>query len=283
MTTKVLVFTALTLMAFAYPVETNPDRFTTVDSIGPYNQCLMENTAFQDGEEIVYKIYYNWNFVWLSAGEVVFKVKEMERQFHLSAHGRTYKSYEWFYRVHDRYDSFVDKETLLPNMAIRDIQEGKYRLYDRVVFDQHNSQALSFRGKTRMEAEKASYPVDPCMHDVLSVIYFARNMDFNNMTPGADFPVKIFMDKEVWPLRVHYKGKEDDTKVKGVGRFKTIKFSPEVISGNIFSEGTEMNVYVTDDQNRIPVLIESPVSVGSIKAVLKSYKGLRYDMKAKVD
>ena len=64
--------------------------------------------------------------------------------------------------------------------------------------------------------------------------------------------------------------------------FKTIKFTPEVIAGQVFDEDTEMNVWVTDDQNRIPLLIESPVAVGSVKAVLKNYKGLRYDMTAKV-
>lgn len=281
MTAKTMVLlTLLAMTAFVYP-ETHQSDTPARDTIAPASQCLMENTTFQDGEEIVYKLYYNWNFVWLSAGEVVFKVKEMERQYHLSARGKTYKSYEWFFRVRDYYDSFIDKETLLPNMSIRDIHEGKYRLYDRVTFDQNENKAISFRGKTRMEAEKTVYDIDACMHDVLSIIYYARNMDFDNMSKGTQIPVKIFMDKEVWPLQVRYLGREDDTKVKGVGQFQTIKFSPEVIEGYVFEEGTDMQVWVTDDKNRIPVLIESPVSVGSVKAVLKSYKGLRYEMEAK--
>ncbi len=90
------------------------------------------------------------------------------------------------------------------------------------------------------------------------------------------------MDKETWPLKVRYKGREVGKKIKGQGKFRTHKFNPEVIVGNVFKEDSQMSVWVTDDQNKIPLLIESPVSVGSVKVVLKSYKGLKYDFNAKI-
>ncbi len=241
------------------------------------NTCSIANNAFQHGEVITYKLYYNWNFVWLSAGEVVFRVKETKDQYHLSATGSTYKSYEWFYKVKDRYDTYVDKNTLLPVLSIRDVHEGKYRLYDKVTFDQQGKKAFSLRGKTKESAEMAEYPIDNCMHDILSIIYYTRNVDFNDLQAGSAFPIKIFMDKEVWPLRVKFQGREKDKKIKGLGRINTIKFSPEVISGFVFGEGAEMTVWASDDENKIPLMIESPVSVGSVKAVLKEYKGLRYN------
>ena len=103
------------------------------------------------------------------------------------------------------------------------------------------------------------------------------------MEVGQHIPIKIFMDKEIWPLKIQYRGREDRTKVKGQGRFKTIKFGPEVIEGYVFKKDTQMNVWVSDDQNKIPLLIESPLSVGSIKAVLKSYKGLKYEFTAEAE
>jgi hypothetical protein len=243
--------------------------------------CFMENKTFQGGEEITYKLYYNWGIMWLSAGEVTFKVNDMGSQYHVAVAGRTYKSYEWFFKVRDYYDTYIDKNSLLPKTAIRDVSEGKYKLYDKITFDQENKKASSLRGKTREVATKKEYNVGECMHDVISVIYYSRNIDFESYNEGEEFPVKIFMDKEVWPLDVKYKGKESRKKVKGKGRFDTIKFSPQVVSGRVFKEGEEMMVYVSDDKNRIPLLIESPVSVGSIKAVLKSYKGLKHEMTAK--
>lgn len=243
--------------------------------------CFMENKTFQGGEEITYKLYYNWGIMWLSAGEVTFKVNDMGSQYHVAVAGRTYKSYEWFFKVRDYYDTYIDKNSLLPKTAIRNVREGKYRLYDEITFDQENKKASSLRGKTKDVATKKNYNLGECMHDMLSVIYYSRNIDFESYKEGEEFPVKIFMDKEVWPLNVKYKGKQSRKKVKGKGRFNTIKFSPQVVSGRVFKEGEEMMVYVSDDKNRIPLLIESPVSVGSVKAVLKNYKGLKYDMTAK--
>ena len=200
----------------------------------------------------------------------------------MSAVGRTYRSYEWFYKIRDYYDTFVDKSTLLPDVSIRNINEGKYRLYDEITFDQNNSEAVSLRGKTKESAELTNYKIDPCMHDLLSIFYYTRNLNFNDLSEGDIIPIKIFIDKETWPLQLKFRGKNENKRIKGLGKYNTIKFGPEVIEGYYFKKGTEMNVWVSDDENKIPLLIESPVSVGSVKVVLKEYKGLRHDMEAKV-
>ena len=58
----------------------------------------------------------------------------------------------------------------------------------------------------------------------------------------------------------------------------TVKVIPDLVTGNVFKDGNRMHVWVTDDANKLPLLIESPLSIGSAKAVLKSYSGLRYKM-----
>ena len=250
---------------------------------GGIDVCTIYNSAFQHGEELTYKIYYNLNFVWVPAGEVVFRVNEVEEQFHYSVKGSTYSSYEWFFKVRDNYDTYVEKGSLLPTLSIRDVKEGGYTLYDKVNFDQKRNTANSTRGRSKDNIkENKEYKVDPCMHDILSLIYYTRNLSFSQMQSGQKVPVKIFIDKEVWPLNMTYKGKVAAKSIKGLGKFNTIEFSPQVIEGEYFKKGTEMKIWATDDKNKIPLLIESPVAVGSIKAVLKSYKGLRNEMTAKV-
>lgn len=245
--------------------------------------CDTDNDVFEVGEELVYKVYYNWNFVWLSAGEVVFRVYDDDEDYHLSARGRTYSSYEWFFKVRDNYDSYISKETLLPRLSIRDIQEGNYERYDKVTFDQRSKRAVSHKGRNRQEATSESFNLDGCMHDILSIMYYLRNVEVTSLRTGQEVPVKIFFDRETYPLKVKYLGTEDGTKVKGMGRYNTYKFSPQLIAGEVFKEGDEMSVFVSRDKNKIPVLIESPVSVGSVKVVLNSYKGLKYDFTAKVN
>ena len=270
------------LTSFVFPGQPQ-EKGNTIEAAWTVDVCNAPNRAFQDGEEITYKIYYNWNFVWLSAGEVTFRVRELNSQYHFSVKGRTYSSYEWFYKVRDNYDTYVDKTTLLPAVSIRDVNEGKYTLYDKVTFDRKKNIASSFRGKTRDKAQTTDYPVESCMHDILSIIYYLRNVDFNRLSPGSDIPIKIFMDKETWPLKVRYYGKEEQTKIKGHGKCKTIHFGPQVIEGYIFKEDSKMNVWASDDANKVPLLIESPLSVGSVKVILKDYKGLKHNFTGFVD
>lgn len=241
--------------------------------------CTTDNSAFQRGEELTYKMYYNWKFVWVSAGEVTFKVEETPNgQYHVSAIGSTYRSYDSFFKVRDKYHSWLDKETLLPSVSLRDVEEGPYRLYDKVTFDRNQQVAKSLRGKSKDVAETVEYQVEQCIHDILSIIYFTRNLDFGQMEEGEAFPIKIFIDKETWPLQVVYKGKEKKKRIRGQGKFDAMIFSPEVIAGNVFDEGTEVNVWVSDDKNRIPLQVESPLTVGSVKAVLKDYTGLKHEL-----
>jgi len=111
-----------------------------------YNSCAISNTTFQGGEELVYKLFYNMNFVWIPAGEVVFKVQDQGAVYRITAHGKTYPSYEWFFTVDDKYECYVDKETLLPQVSIRDVHEGNYTVFDQMTFDQNNYTIQSVRG-----------------------------------------------------------------------------------------------------------------------------------------
>ncbi len=243
--------------------------------------CDVDNNAFYPGEKIVYKLYYNWNFVWLAAGEVTFLVHDLPDYYHVMVRGRTYESYEWFYKVSDNYESYLDKNTLLPEIHIKDVQEGGYTRYDRTTFV--GDEAISMRGRTRHELTEERIPIDECMHDLISIIYYARNINYSELKPKQEVPIKIYMDREVFPLRIKYLGRVDEVKLRNNGRYRAQKFSPQLIAGDIFNEGDEMSIYVSDDDNKIPLLIESPVSVGSVKAVLKSYSGLRYPMTAKIE
>jgi hypothetical protein len=244
--------------------------------------CSMSNNTFQNGEEITYKIFYNWNFVWLSAGEVTFKIWDEGAQYHYQAIGKTYDSYEWFFTVNDQYDSWVDKTTLLPNYSERSVEEGKYHIFEKIAFNQADHKTTVIRADKRGAKEtQTEHDVKSCVHDVLSSMFTLRNVDFENQSAGFAMPFSVFMDKEEFSLKMRYRGKDDNKKVHNMGRYRTMKFQPDVIKGNVFSDNAKMSVWVSDDQNRIPILIESPVSVGSIKVVLKSYKGLKYDFTSK--
>ncbi len=273
-------------LALALPMHRSVDSNRRTETRPPsgVSMCQLKNDTWQHGEELTYRIYYNWNFVWLSAGEVTFRVRDDgSGQYHISALGDTYDSYEWFFEVHDQYDSWVDKNTLLPNFSERNVHEGDYQIFEKISFNQNQKRMQVWRSKRRGAQEtKTEHDVKHCVHDVLSSMYALRNIDWHRQGYGAKIPFQIFMDQEEFQLYFKYLGQFENKKIHNLGRYKVMEFEPTLISGNVFKEGTKMKVYVADDRNRVPVLIESPVSVGSVKVVLKSYKGLKYPVESKV-
>ena len=238
--------------------------------------CSKENTSFIGGEELVYKTYYNWKIVWIPAGEVRFRIYDEGDEYILEAIGKSYTSYDNFFRVNDFYSARIDKETLLPKTFVRYIEEGNYRKFDSLYFDQKNEKLFSFNGKTKEAAIAKTFEIDPCALDLLSVMYSLRNTDVDQYKPGEYLDISMFIDEETYPIHVVY-DKKENKKIKDLGKYPSIKVKPELVVGNVFKEGDVMNIWVSNDKNKIPLLIESPISIGSVKAVLKSYSGLRHD------
>lgn len=248
-----------------------------------FNECGVENHTFLDGEEIIYKVYYNWGFIWTEAGMVHFKVNETDNAYNISASGSTAGFYDNFFRVRDTFNTQLDKSNLMPTLFERNVEEGKYRKYNKVIFDHGAKNITSYEGTTRhSELEKQQIEFTHCMHDVLSVVYNLRNTDIEQMKPGETFAVDVFLE-EHYPLKVRVLEMDSKKKVRGIGKFKAHVIQPELIAGEVFKEDSYMTVYVSADDNRVPLIIESPLIVGKMKAILYDFKGLKYDLEAKLN
>ncbi len=230
--------------------------------------CNTKNTSFQEGEKLFFKVFYNMGSIWIGAGLASFNagMEEMngKKVYHITGDGVTLKSYEWFFKVRDKYETYIDAETLLPVKFVRNVNEGGYKIYNNVTFNQAIGQAVSTNGV---------YKVPNCIQDVLSAIYFARNIDYNKYNPGDKIPFSMFLDDQVYNLYIKFVGKVRIT--TKYGTFNTIKISPLLISGTIFKDGDKMTVWVSDDANHIPVRVDSPILVGSIKVDMMGYEKLR--------
>ncbi len=241
------------------------------------HECEVENTVFQAGEQITYVLYYNLTPFWIKAGEVTFTLADHNDHYYVEAVGKTASSFEWFYEVHDVYTCQIDKETLRPIRSTRTIREGSYRKVSTAEYDFENNQIIAHTGKTSDNMKRVVQEMDECMHDVLSIIYHTRNLDFDNMIEGATMPANIFLDDDKYNVGFKYMGREEK-KIKKLGKVDAIVLKPQLVEGYIFEEDTEMTIWASDDGNKLPLMVESPISVGSVKAVLKSYENLRYPL-----
>lgn len=230
--------------------------------------CGLSNSAYESGEKLTYKVFYNVSFMYVGAGEVTFTTSLDQLNdvpvYHVVGKGYTYRSYDWIFKVRDQYETFIDTASLLPLRFIRNVNEGDYHKYNIVTFDHPHHKAVSRKG---------TYQVSDCVQDVLSAIYYARNINFSQYHPGDKIPFAMFLDDEVYHIYIRYLGK--GTVSTKYGKFKAIEFSPLLIKGTIFQGGEKMTVWVSDDENRIPLRINSPITVGSIKVDLIGYQNLR--------
>ncbi len=232
--------------------------------------CGIRNTAFQSGEQSVFKVYYTLG-VYIAAGEASFNITTENYNnkpvYHITGEGKTYSFYDSFFRVRDKYETFVDTASLLPLKFLRHVEEGTYRKNENVSFNHQAGTAVTNEGV---------FKVPNCVQDVVSAIFYARNIDFNKYKPEDKIPFTMFLDNENYNLYIRYLGKEV-IKTK-YGKFKAIKFKPLLVKGTIFEGGEKMIVWVSDDANHLPLRVESPISVGSIKVDMMSYKNLRYPL-----
>ena len=186
--------------------------------------------------------------------------------------GKTYTLYDKFFRVRDKYESYIDTATMQPLKFIRNVDEGGYKIYENITFNKTVNTAITTKGV---------YKVPGCVQDVISSIYYARNIEFNNMKPGEKIPFTLFLDNQLYDIYIRYLGKEVvSTKY---GKFKAIKFRPLLIKGTIFEGGEKMTVWVTDDQNHLPIRVESPITVGSVIVDMIDFKNRRHPLTSLLD
>lgn len=233
--------------------------------------CGIKNLAFKEGESITMKVYYNSLGLYIGAGEAVF-TSNLERfngktVYHCVGEGKSYSFFDNFFKVRDRYETYIDTATMLPMKFIRNVDEGGYKIYNNVTFNHGAGTAISTNGV---------FKTPNCIQDVISAVYYARNINFDNYKPGDKIPFDMFLDDEVYHLYIRYIGKEN-VKTR-YGKFRAIKFKPLLIKGTIFEGGEKLTAWISDDPNHVILRVESPIAVGSIKVDMINYKNLRYPL-----
>ncbi len=250
-----------------------------------FSQCNEINTAFKEGEKVTYNAYYNWHFIWMNAGLVTFKTELQKYQnkscYKLSSVGITHKNYDVFYKVRDTFISIVDTAYLAPLYSKRITNEGSTQGSENYNFDESKKTISSFIINEEKNGVKASIPWQSCTFDLLTMVYRARNINFNVYKKNDKIPIRLIVDGIIYNLYIRYLGHET-IKTKEGRTFRCIKFSPLLMKGTIFEAGEDMTVWVTDDKNRIPILVEASILIGSVKAMFVSAEGAKYPFESEI-
>jgi len=241
-------------------------------SFGQNEFRKVENETFLPGEFLKYRVYYDsWMTSNLTAGYGTMQIDtglvmtNGRETYHITVTGNSAGLFTLFYKVRDRFETFMDCEGMMPLKFIRRTHEGSYRRDDDVTFDQVRHIAQS-----RRDTEV----IPPYTHDIVSAFYFVRTLNFDTAEINDAYYLDFFLDDSIYHSEIIFLGREwVDT---GFGEIYCMKFKPRVAVGDIFQEPYPMELWVSDDQNKIPVLMRSAVFIGSVKIELIEYRGLRY-------
>jgi hypothetical protein len=242
------------------------------------NKLIAQGLPYKSGEKLDFLVYYEAPLIGkLYAGKASLEFKEEKEEinakpiFHAIGKGYSTGTFDFFFKVRDRFESWFDQKTLQSYKFIRRTNEGGYISDDDVEFNYEKGIAKSRR------KEKA---IGDQVQDLVSAFYFARSLDISKIPVGGSFPLDFYLDDSLYTSVIIYEGKE--IVQTRLGKFRTLKFKPMVVEGEVFDNPYPMFLWITDDKNHVPLLIKSEVIVGSVKGELYKFKNLKYPLDSKI-
>lgn len=244
------------------------------------------NNTFSVGESLTYRVYYQ-SFLTgkVTAGEAVLNVTEERLDqvespvWKINADGVSKGAFNWFFKVHDTFTSYINPETLLPYLFVRRTNEGKYFKNEDSYFYHEQGYVINHSEKKNSK-KTVKTNISEKVYDFVSAVYFMRTLDINSFDEEGNYFIDFFLDDSVFVSKVLFDGIEE-VKIKS-GTYRCLKIRPMMATGDVFSESYPMTVWVTDDKNRLPILAESKILVGSVKMELTKFENLLNSVEAKI-
>lgn len=238
-----------------------------------------QNPPYQAGERMEYLIHYGV----INAGLVTLELKKdtfgRKQVLHYKFLAQSTGLADALFKIRDIYESYINPETQLPVKSIRNIQEGKYRKYNVVLFD-HNTRSDSAILNSDLTG---IHITQKGIHDILSCfLYFRKSIMSKNpvLKKGEMITIMTWFTDELYPIRLRFIGM-DEVRTK-VGKIKCYKFNPVTETGRLFKDEEGATFWFSADKNYLPVKVRFDIFVGSFTVDLNSYEGLAVPLDIKV-
>jgi len=277
-----LVFLSIGLAVNAQEVYSGGDLAVNSSQLTSSNKKKKEKkeSAFKPGEWLKFRLHYGF----LNASYATLHVKSAEIDnvpvYHVVGRGQTTGFASVFFKVDDTYESYFGMEDGKPYKFVRKINEGGYTKDIEIDFDHNEEKAVLNDKKNK---KKIDFELQDSIQDLLSAFYYLRNNYIpESLIVGKAVTLKMLYDDDgIFDFKLKYLGKEV-VKTK-FGKVECYKFRPLVQSGRVFKEQESLALWVSADENRIPIRISANLAVGAIKADLEAYNGLKHQFKIIMD
>jgi hypothetical protein len=238
----------------------------------PFEYRKLPNHAFTVGERLTFDVNYGF----ITAGEAVMSVPAYQdidgrKCYRVEFTVNSLKSFSWVYKVEDRYLTFIDVDAIAPLRFEQHIREGSYSRDFTADFDQVDHVARTTDGM---------HPIPPYVHDIMSAFYYFRTFDLSNAKVGDMYSLHNFYKDSTYELGVRILGRQELEVAAGI--FRTIVVEPLVKEGGLFKSEGRLVIWLSDDELKIPVRVNTKVLIGSIDTELREYSGLAGPLRARI-
>lgn len=283
-----MMYRALVIFLIMAAMHCLPLRSQNVIDAGSSGGCVPvrsveeEDLAYKSGERFTFTIHYEWGAIDSDVGWASVSLDSVRfngrKAFHCTVYGRTTRLYDLFFKVREDFQSWFTADGVKPLKFTRNTFEGKYEARNTYNYMWEGADSAYIAADvytTSSGIRQVNLPLNGCTYDLPSLFYLARNIDMSKVVKDVKYPMTFAIDDDVYNVYFIYRGKERK-KVRGFGTVNTMKFSVKLLSGNVFTGDEDLSVWISDDDNRIPVLFEAPILVGVASGRIEECTGLKH-------
>jgi hypothetical protein len=251
-------------------------RFTLLIALFFSVALQAQNNAVGTNEKLVYTASYNMSGILNNIAQVTMETSKVNTSkatlLRLKCTALTYSKWDSFFKIRDLYESYVSPKSLTPYLYKRDINEGGYYKAMKYTFSHKTNTVKTVQTKKNNYVEKKTVSINKGTKDIVSALYYIRLFDYGAMSKGSSKSLNIIFDRKEFNGKITYLGKE--TISTAIGTKECYKLS--IGAGNTSGlQGSNNFLWLTADENKIPVFGKFKIPVGNGELKIKSASGLK--------
>ncbi len=283
---KKLILLLLSIASGAVQAQLDTIQMVKPDSLRmdglPLNLAYksIENKSFQRGEVLEYSIEYGF----INAGKAKIQVNpslynvNTRPCYRIDVYGHTTGALDFISSVRDNWGTYLDTAAIIPHISYRDVKEGGYTKREIVRFDHINHIA-----ETKVFNEEINKFDEPTYHqmlayesgiqDIVSGYFYLRTLDFSKMKEGDTIKVYAFFENKVYDFKTKLTQREELETALGI--VNALVLVPIMPDNKLFSGPNSVKVWISDDDNKIPLKVKVELFIGSAEINIEKVSGLK--------
>lgn len=245
-------------------------------------QIPLKNNAFKAGEELTYDLYYKYGILNMKGGTATLNTEETNYDgkdaYKITLHASTRGLVGSMFTVDDTLTSYMDKN-LIPLLFAKGATEGSDYTRERHIYSYKNGKTsirtIRYRnGEFRFDE---NITTNRCTYDMVSILAFARTLDYSKMQKGDNTQVQFISGKRLVNMYIRHKG-TSSLKVNNGKTYEAIELSLMILDKAFVDQEEAMRVWITNDENKLPLQIYSKLKIGEMRSVLKDFSGNKHPL-----